>query len=200
MILIVDHYDSFVYNLVQLVEAAGFATEVLRSDSEPAAAMAARHPLGVVLSPGPGRPEDAGAMVELVKALDDRTPLLGVCLGHQAIGVAFGARVGRAPQPVHGKTSLVRHGGQGLFAGVSDPLEAGRYHSLAVLRAGLPADLAVTAETEEGVVMAIEHRRLPRFGVQFHPESILTPDGPQIVKNFLSLVAANAPGGSAALA
>jgi anthranilate synthase/aminodeoxychorismate synthase-like glutamine amidotransferase len=194
VILIVDHYDSFVYNLVQLIEGAGFATEVLRSDSEPAAAMAARQPQGVVLSPGPGRPEDAGAMVELVKALDDRTPLLGVCLGHQAIGVAFGAHVGRAPQPVHGKTSLVRHGGQGLFAGVSNPLEAGRYHSLAVQRERLPADLAVTAETEEGVVMAIEHRRLPRFGVQFHPESILTPDGPQIVKNFLSLVAESPPG------
>ncbi len=197
MILVVDHYDSFVYNLVQLVEGAGFEAEVLRSDAEPAAAMAARRPQGVLLSPGPGRPEDAGGMVELVKLIDDRTPLLGVCLGHQAIGVAFGARVGRAPQPVHGKTSLVRHRGEGLFDGVSDPLEAGRYHSLAVLREGLPSDIAVTAETEDGVVMAIEHRRLPRFGVQFHPESILTPDGPQIVKNFLLLVAESAPGGSA---
>jgi anthranilate synthase component 2 len=142
----------------------------------------------VILSPGPGRPEDAGCMLELIEALPAEIPLLGVCLGHQALGVAFGGTVDRAPKPVHGKASLIRHSGTGLFAGLPDPFEAGRYHSLVIEREDIPEDLAVTAETDDGLVMAVEHRSLPRFGVQFHPESILTPHGPQIVKNFLELV------------
>ena len=187
MILVVDHYDSFVHNLVQLVRGAGFETEVVPSYAEPTA-LAARHAEAVILSPGPGRPEQAGCMVELVRLLDERTPVLGVCLGHQAIAVAFGARVGRAPVPVHGKASAIHHRGWGILAGLPQAFEAGRYHSLAVLREGLPGELVVTAETEDGVVMGLEHRSLPRFGVQFHPESILTPLGPRIMSNFLALV------------
>lgn len=187
MILVLDHYDSFVYNLVQLVESLGYTTEVVRSDAEPAEALLAREPDAVILSPGPGRPEDAGCFLEVARSLPEETPMLGVCLGHQALGAAFGGRVERAPVPVHGKASLVFHHGQGILEGLPNPFEAGRYHSLVVTRDDLPADLEVTAETEDGVVMAVQHRRLPRFGVQFHPESILTPDGPKIVRNFLAL-------------
>ncbi len=187
MILVVDHYDSFVYNLVQLVESLGFATEVVRSDAEPAEAMLARSPDAVILSPGPGRPEDAGCMLDLARELNEGTPLLGVCLGHQALGAAFGGHVERGPAPVHGKASLIYHEGKGILAGVPSPFEAGRYHSLVVTRDDLPDDLEVTAETDDGLVMAVQHRTLPRFGVQFHPESILTPEGPRIVENFLAL-------------
>ncbi len=187
MILVVDHYDSFVYNLVQLVESLGHPTEVVRSDAEPAGALAARRPDAVILSPGPGRPEDAGCFLELIETLDPETPLLGVCLGHQAIGAAFGARVNRAPEPVHGKASPVHHTGEGIFEGLPQPFQAGRYHSLVVDREALPAKLEVTAETQDGLVMGLRHRDLPRHGVQFHPESILTPDGPRLVQNFLTL-------------
>jgi anthranilate synthase component 2 len=189
MILVVDHYDSFVYNLVQLVESFGHETTVVRSDAAGAAELAGRGPEAVILSPGPGRPESAGCFLQMVDAVDDGTPVLGVCLGHQAIGAAFGGPVVRAPEPVHGKASLVYHEGRGILAGLPSPFEAGRYHSLVVDRGGLPAELVVTAETEDGLVMAVEHRSLPRFGVQFHPESILTPYGPQIVENFLGLIA-----------
>ena len=185
MILVVDHYDSFVYNLVQLVEALGRPTEVVRSDAESPEALTARDPQAVILSPGPGRPEDAGCFLDLIRMLDPATPLLGVCLGHQAIGAAFGATVGRAPGPVHGKTSPVRHDGREIFEGLPQPFEAGRYHSLVVDRGRLPEDLEVTAETDNGLVMGLRHRTLPRYGVQFHPESILTPDGPRLVENFL---------------
>ncbi len=187
MILVVDHYDSFVYNLVQLVESLGYPTTVVRSDSEPASVMLARKPDAVILSPGPGRPEEAGCMLDLARELDEETPLLGVCLGHQALGAAFGGRVERGPVPVHGKASLIYHRGQGILEGLPNPFEAGRYHSLVVTKDDLPEDLEVTAETEDGLVMAVQHRRLPRFGVQFHPESILTPEGPRIVENFLAL-------------
>jgi anthranilate synthase component 2 len=188
VILVVDHYDSFVYNLVQLVRGAGRETTVIRSDERSAAEAAALAPDGVILSPGPGRPESAGCMVELVRALPAETPVLGVCLGHQALAVALGATVERAPQPVHGKASRIRHTGGPLFAGVPASFSAGRYHSLVVRREGLPPELSVTAESEDGLVMALEHRELPRFGMQFHPESILTPDGPRILENFLALV------------
>jgi anthranilate synthase component II len=188
MILVVDHYDSFVYNLVQLVESFGHETTVVRSDAAGAAELAGQGPEAVILSPGPGRPESAGCFLQMVDAVDDGTPVLGVCLGHQAIGAAFGGPVVRAPEPVHGKASLVYHEGRGILAGLPSPFEAGRYHSLVVDRGALPAELIVTAETEDGLVMAVEHRSLPRFGVQFHPESILTPYGPQIVENFLGLV------------
>jgi anthranilate synthase component 2 len=186
MILVVDHYDSFVYNLVQLIEKLGAVTEVVRSDAEPAADLVARQPEAVVLSPGPGRPEDAGCMTELLHLLPDTTPVLGVCLGHQALGVAGGGRVDRA-EPVHGKASKVFHEGAGILAGVPSPFEAARYHSLVVVRDELPDELELTAWTDDGLVMATQHRSLPRFGVQFHPESILTPEGPRIVENFLAL-------------
>ena len=186
MILIVDHYDSFTYNLVQLVESLGRPTEVVRSDAESAEALVSRAPDAVILSPGPGRPEDAGVFTSLLSLLPDPTPVLGVCLGHQALGVASGGVVDREA-PVHGKASLVYHEGRGILEGVSDPFEAGRYHSLVVLRKHLPAELELTAWTEDGLVMAAQHRTLPRFGVQFHPESILTPEGPRIVENFLAL-------------
>jgi len=192
VILVVDHYDSFVYNLVQLVQRSGRETTVIRSDERSAAGAAALAPDGVILSPGPGRPESAGCMVELVRALPADTPVLGVCLGHQALAVALGATVARAPQPVHGKASPIRHTGRPLFAGVSTSFSAGRYHSLVVRREGLPPELLVTAESEDRLVMALEHRDQPRFGVQFHPESILTPDGPRILENFLALVGPHA--------
>jgi anthranilate synthase component 2 len=187
VILVVDHHDSFVYNLVQLVRAAGNETLVVRSDERPAAALAAIRPAAVILSPGPGRPEDAGCMVELVRVLDRATPLLGVCLGHQALGAAFGARVVRAPAPVHGKASAIHHAGRGVLEGLPDPFDGGRYHSLVVDPATLPADVEVTARTDDGLVMGLQHRSLARFGVQFHPESILTAEGPRIVENFLAL-------------
>jgi anthranilate synthase component 2 len=190
MILVVDHYDSFVYNLVQLVESLGASTEVVRSDAESAEQMLARRPDAVILSPGPGRPDEAGCFLELPRALNAATPLLGVCLGHQALGESLGGRVDRGPVPVHGKASAVHHEGRGILAGVPSPFEAGRYHSLVLTRDDLPADLELTAWTEDGLVMGVQHRDLPRFGVQFHPESILTPEGPKIIENFLALTVA----------
>ena len=187
MILVVDHYDSFTYNLVQLIESLGHETEVVKSDAESADALAARTPEAVILSPGPGRPETAGCFPQLLEVLPAETPVLGVCLGHQAIGLEYGGTVERT-EPVHGKASSVRHDGAGIFEGVPDPFEAGRYHSLIVERDDLPAELILTAWTDDGLVMATRHRELPRFGVQFHPESILTPQGPAIVGNFLALV------------
>ncbi|MGH2530543.1 MAG: anthranilate synthase component II [Actinomycetota bacterium] len=186
MILVVDHYDSFTFNLVQLIDSLGFPTDVVKSDAEPAEALVERRPDAVILSPGPGRPEDAGCFPELLRTLPPETPVLGVCLGHQALGVAFGGRVERAT-PVHGKASLVYHEGRRILEGVGNPFEAGRYHSLVVLRDELPSELELTAWTEDGLVMGAQHRELPRFGVQFHPESILTPEGPKIVENFLAL-------------
>jgi anthranilate synthase component 2 len=186
VILVVDHYDSFTYNLVQLFESLGARIEVVRSDAEPADELVARGPEAVVLSPGPGRPEDAGVFLELLRTLPAETPVLGVCLGHQAIGVVAGGHVERAT-PVHGKASLVHHDGRGIFEGVPNPFEAARYHSLVVERQDLPPELELTAWSDDGLVMATQHRSLPRFGVQFHPESILTPDGPTIVRNFLSI-------------
>jgi anthranilate synthase component 2 len=186
VILVVDHYDSFTYNLVQLIESLGHATEVVKSDAEPAEALVDRRPSAVVLSPGPGRPEDAGCFPRLLQILPPETPVLGVCLGHQALGVACGGVVERAG-PVHGKASLVHHEGRGILAGLPDPFEAGRYHSLVVRRDRLPEELELTAWSDDGLVMAVQHRELPRFGVQFHPESILTPDGPRILRNFLAL-------------
>ena len=186
MILVVDHYDSFTYNLVQLIEGLGRETVVVKSDESPARELVDRAPDAVLLSPGPGRPEAAGCFPELLRLLPDHTPVLGVCLGHQALGVVSGGTVDRA-EPVHGKASLVHHEGKGIFEGVSSPFEAGRYHSLVVVRDDLPSALELTAWTEDGLVMATQHRSLPRFGVQFHPESILTPEGPRIVENFLAL-------------
>jgi anthranilate synthase component 2 len=189
VILIVDHYDSFTYNLVQLIESLGAHTVVVKSDEEPAETLVAREPAAVVLSPGPGRPEDAGVFTDLLRALPNDTPVLGVCLGHQAMGIVSGGRVERAT-PVHGKASLVHHDGRGILGGLPNPFEAARYHSLVVDRDSLPDELELTAWSDDGLVMATQHRALPRFGVQFHPESILTPEGPTIVRNFLALAEA----------
>jgi anthranilate synthase component 2 len=189
MILVVDHYDSFVYNLVQLVERLGHPTEVVRSDAGTVEEILGRTPEAIILSPGPGRPEDAGCFLELARAADPSIPILGVCLGHQALGSAVGGRVARGPVPVHGKASPIYHRGAGILSGVPSPFDAGRYHSLVITREELPAELELTAWTEDGLVMAVQHRELPRFGVQFHPESILTPEGPRIVENFLRLSA-----------
>jgi anthranilate synthase component 2 len=186
MILVVDHYDSFTFNLVQLVEGLGRETLVVKSDEAPAEELVARSPEAVILSPGPGHPKDAGCFPDLLRLLPADTPVLGVCLGHQALGVASGGTVDRT-EPVHGKASLVHHEGRGILEGVPSPFEAGRYHSLVVLRDSLPAELELTAWTDDGLVMATQHREVPRFGVQFHPESILTPEGPRIVENFLAL-------------
>jgi anthranilate synthase component II len=186
MILVVDHYDSFTYNLVQLIESLGRETTVVKSDQQPAEELVAMAPAAVVLSPGPGRPRDAGCFADLLHLLPAATPVLGVCLGHQAIGVEAGGTVDRAA-PVHGKASLVHHDGTGIFEGIPSPFEAGRYHSLVVERDDLPDELRLTAWTEDGLVMATQHRAKQHIGVQFHPESILTPDGPRIVEHFLAL-------------
>ncbi len=187
MILVVDHYDSFTYNLVQLVGSLGHETLVVKSDERSAEELVALGPDAVILSPGPGHPRDAGCFTELLALLPRETPLLGVCLGHQAIGLEAGGTVDRAT-PVHGKASLVFHEGRGILDGVPAPFEAGRYHSLVVERHDLPEELELTAWTEDGLVMGTQHRELPRFGVQFHPESILTPEGPRIVENFLRMM------------
>ena len=186
MILMVDNYDSFTYNLVQMLTAAGSQVEVVRNDAESAQKMLARKPLGIVLSPGPGRPEDAGGCLDLIR-LRSRVPLLGVCLGHQALGVAFGATVDRAPRLMHGKTSPVRHGDAGVFTGLPNPFDATRYHSLEVKEATLPPELEPLAWADDGTLMGMRHRELPYWGVQFHPESVLTASGPQLLANFLDI-------------
>jgi anthranilate synthase component 2 len=186
MILMVDNYDSFTYNLVQLLRAAGAEVEVVRNDAFSVASLLAQEPDGVVLSPGPGRPEDAGVCLDLIKARAD-VPLLGVCLGHQALGLAFGATVDRAPRLMHGKTSRIRHTDEGIFAGLPNPFEATRYHSLEVKEATLPSELIPVAWADDGTLMGMRHRDLPYWGVQFHPESVLTGAGPHLLSNFLSL-------------
>ena len=186
MILMVDNYDSFTYNLVQMLAATGVEIEVLRNDAESAEAMLAREPEGIVLSPGPGRPEEAGVCLDLLRRRAP-VPVLGVCLGHQALGVAFGATVDRAPRLMHGKTSPVRHDDQGVFAGLPNPFEATRYHSLEVKEGSLPAELEPLAWADDGTLMGLRHRELPYHGVQFHPESVLTGTGPHLLANFLDL-------------
>jgi anthranilate synthase/aminodeoxychorismate synthase-like glutamine amidotransferase len=186
MILMIDNYDSFTYNLVQAMAAAGAEVEVVRNDAETPEQLLARGPRGIVLSPGPGRPEGAGVCLELL-AVRPEVPLLGVCLGHQALAIAFGARVERAPVLMHGKTSIVRHGGEGVFAGLPDPFEATRYHSLAVPEESLTDELVPLARAADGVLMGMRHVSLPYHGVQFHPESVLTPSGPRLLANFLAL-------------
>jgi anthranilate synthase/aminodeoxychorismate synthase-like glutamine amidotransferase len=183
-VLVIDNYDSFTWNLVQEMGELGADLEVVRNDEVSVADVLAMAPAGVVISPGPGRPEDAGISCDLVRALGATTPLLGVCLGHQAIGVAFGASVGSAPSIMHGKTSEIRHDGEGVFANVESPIVATRYHSLVVLADTIPAELVVTAWTD-GVVMGVRHREWPMAGVQFHPESVLTTAGPRLLANFL---------------
>jgi len=192
MLLVIDNYDSFTYNLVQYLGELGAEVEVRRNDAVTVDEVGRMAPAGIVLSPGPCAPAQAGVTVDVIRAWGSRIPTLGVCLGHQAIGEAYGGRVVRATRAVHGKASRVIHDGSDLFAGVPNPLEVGRYHSLIVERASLPADLRVsaTAEDDPDEIHALRHRKHPVWGVQFHPESVLTPHGKQILKNFLQRVGA----------
>ena len=183
MILLIDNYDSFTYNLSHLFEELGAEVTVIRNDKIDADEAERLSPSHLVISPGPGRPEGAGASVEIIKRLGPHVPTLGVCLGHQAIVEAFGGEVGQAQRLVHGKASEIAHDGRGLFSGLPDPLQGGRYHSLAAAR--VPDQLEVCATTDDGEVMAVRHRELPVDGIQFHPESVLTPDGAALAKNFL---------------
>jgi anthranilate synthase component 2 len=187
MILLVDNYDSFTWNLYQQMAGLGAEVEVVRNDALDVEGFLALAPAAVVLGAGPGRPRQAGVCLELLARLPATTPVLGVCLGHQALVEHEGGALEMDPMPVHGRASPVQHDGSALFAGLDTPFVAGRYHSLRARREDLPAALALTAWTEEGLVMAVGHRELPRFGVQFHPESILTPDGARLMANFLAL-------------
>jgi anthranilate synthase/aminodeoxychorismate synthase-like glutamine amidotransferase len=186
MLLIIDNYDSFTYNLVQYFSVLGCDVLVKRNDEITIAEIEALDPDRICISPGPGRPEDAGISNELVRQLGPKKPILGVCLGHQCIGAVFGGEIVPAPRLMHGKTSPVRHQGAGVFADLPNPFEATRYHSLIVRRESLPACLEVTAETAEGEVMGLQHRVHPIHGVQFHPESVLTAEGMKLLANFLS--------------
>jgi anthranilate synthase/aminodeoxychorismate synthase-like glutamine amidotransferase len=184
MILVIDNYDSFTYNLVHLFGELGAEVIVRRNDAIDAETAARLAPSHLVVSPGPGRPADAGASIEIIRRLAPTTPTLGVCLGHQAIVEAFGGEVGQARELLHGKASPVTHDGRGLFRGLPERFDAGRYHSLAATR--LPDELEPCAYSDDGEVMAVRHRTLPVDGVQFHPESVLTPLGPDLARNFLS--------------
>jgi len=194
MVLLLDNYDSFTFNLVQCLAELGATVEVRRHDAITLEEAIALAPERLVISPGPGRPADAGISLALIRTFTGRVPILGVCLGHQAIGEAFGGAVVRAPEPRHGKTSPIRHDGRGLFAGVPSTIEVGRYHSLVVEEASWPRELEIVARSEDdGVVMALRHRRHPIHGVQFHPESILTAEGRAILRNFLGPAGDAAP-------
>jgi anthranilate synthase component II len=186
MVLVIDNYDSFTYNLVQYLGELGADVQVMRNDVVSLEDVDAARADCIVISPGPGRPEQAGVTMSVIRALGQRTPILGVCLGHQAIGAVFGGEVVRAGVPMHGKTSTIEHDGRGVFNGISSPFVASRYHSLVVADHDLPADLEVTARTKgDGIVMGLRHKRFPIHGVQFHPESILTGEGKTILRNFL---------------
>ena len=187
MILVIDNYDSFTYNLVQYIGESGETVEVYRNDELSVAEIIECAPAKIVISPGPGTPDDAGVSVPLIQAVKGRIPLLGVCLGHQSIGAALGGNVVRAASIMHGKTSLVYHDNRGIFSGVENPFVATRYHSLIVERETLPDALVISAWTEDGVVMGMDSEELLLYGVQFHPESIMTSEGKKIIRNFLEL-------------
>jgi anthranilate synthase/aminodeoxychorismate synthase-like glutamine amidotransferase len=187
MILLVDNYDSFVFNLARYFERLGQPTRVVRNDAIEAAAIAGLDPDAIVLSPGPRTPHEAGCSQEVVRSLAGRVPILGICLGHQAIGAALGGRIVRGVEPVHGRASPIFHEGRGVFAGLPSPFVAARYHSLVIERATVPPELEVTAWTAEGTIMAVAHRELPLVGLQFHPESILTHAGYELLAAFLRL-------------
>jgi anthranilate synthase component II len=184
-VVVIDNYDSFVYNLVQYLGELGAEPDVYRPDEISIEGIEDLHPDALVISPGPGRPEDAKLSLAAIERFAGTVPILGVCLGHQCIGQFYGGDVVRAPNVVHGKTSLIRHKGQGVLAGLDDPFEATRYHSLLVDRDSLPPELEITAETDDGLIMGLRHRELAVEGVQFHPESILTPAGNDLLANFL---------------
>ncbi|MGB7437231.1 MAG: aminodeoxychorismate/anthranilate synthase component II [Candidatus Acidiferrum sp.] len=187
MILLLDNYDSFTYNLAQYLGELGCTLEVHRNDKISVEDIVRRKPERIVISPGPCTPQEAGISIELIQKLAGKFPILGVCLGHQAIGAAFGGKIIRTPKLFHGKTSQITHDGKGIFRGVPNPFTATRYHSLIVERKSLPRSLRVTAETRDGVIMGVRHRKWKIEGVQFHPESVLTESGKQILKNFLAL-------------
>jgi len=187
MLLLIDNYDSFTYNLVHFLGELGAACEVVRNDKITAADALKKKPKAIVMSPGPCTPNEAGICLELIAANAGKIPLLGVCLGHQAIGQAYGGKVIRAPEPLHGKLSTVRHKGNGVFKGLPDRFQVTRYHSLIVERKSLPAELEITAETADGIIMGLQHKTHPVHGVQFHPESIATEQGHALLANFLSL-------------
>ena len=189
MILMIDNYDSFTYNLVQYLRQMDMAVEVARNDQIGVVQIAERPPAGIVLSPGPGRPESAGVCMELIRTFSGRIPILGVCLGHQAIAAAFGARVVAAKRLMHGKTSMVTCDGKGVFSGLERPFQAMRYHSLAVAAGSLPECLEVSAEADDGEIMGLRHSVHPTEGIQFHPESIMTPMGKRILRNFVNIAA-----------
>lgn len=188
MVFVLDNYDSFTFNLVQYIGETGEAVEVRRNDQTTIEEIEGLAPRRIVISPGPCTPEEAGISIDLVRHFAGKTPILGVCLGHQAIGAAFGGRVIRSDRIMHGKTSMVEHDGRTIFRGVGSPMIANRYHSLIVEERSLPSELEISARSEENgktVIMGMRHRRLPVEGVQFHPESVLTPDGAQLIRNFL---------------
>jgi anthranilate synthase/aminodeoxychorismate synthase-like glutamine amidotransferase len=187
MILLLDNYDSFTYNLAQYLGELGCDVEVHRNDKISVEEIAKRKPERIVISPGPCTPQDAGISIELVQRLAGKFPILGVCLGHQAMAAAFGGKIVRAPKLFHGKTSKIHHDGKGVFRKLPEPFTATRYHSLIVERKSLPRELTITAETSDGIIMGVRHRKHKMEGVQFHPESVLTESGKQLLQNFLSL-------------
>ncbi len=188
MIVLIDNYDSFTYNLVQMMASLGADIRVFRNDAITVEAVEAMTPEAVVISPGPCTPNEAGISVALIRRMTGRIPVLGVCLGHQSLGVAFGATVSNAKRIMHGKVSQVRHDGQGLYKGMGNPFPAGRYHSLAVLKETLPPELVADAFSEDDEIMGMHHVSHATFGVQFHPESVLTPSGKKLLRNFLEIV------------
>jgi anthranilate synthase/aminodeoxychorismate synthase-like glutamine amidotransferase len=187
MVFVLDNYDSFTYNLVQYMGELGAEMIVRRNDELTPEEIESLHPDRILLSPGPCTPQEAGISVPLIRHFSGKVPILGVCLGHQAIGAAFGGNVVRAPKLMHGKTSEVIHDGRSLFSGIGSPMTCTRYHSLIVAEDGLPRELEVTARTEDGIIMGLRHRKHPTEGVQFHPESVLTHDGKRLIQNFLEM-------------
>ena len=193
MFVLIDNYDSFTYNLYHFLGELGAAVDVRRNDQVSVAEVVTLHPQGIILSPGPCDPDRAGICLELIEAAAGKLPILGVCLGHQAIGQAFGGKVIRGPVPMHGKLTAVQHQGEGIFQDIPSPFMATRYHSLVVERGSLPGCFTVTAETENGLIMGLAHRELPIHGVQFHPESVASEHGHRLLGNFLRLAGLNAP-------
>ena len=190
MLLLIDNYDSFTYNLFQYLCELGQDVKVVRNDKISIDAIAKLNPERIVISPGPGTPLDAGISIDAIRHFGPKLPILGVCLGHQCIGYAYGGTVAGAGEIMHGKSSMIKHDGKGVFAGLPNPFKAIRYHSLAVMREGLPDCLEVTAETDGGIIMGLRHRKYPTEGVQFHPESIMTDVGKDLLRNFLNMKAA----------
>jgi anthranilate synthase component 2 len=188
MILIIDNYDSFTYNVYQYVASLGYEVEVVRNDKITLDEIAEKKYSGIIISPGPGTPDDAGISKDVIAKFAGQIPIFGICLGHQAIGEVFGAKVVRAPKPIHGKVSSVYHQGTGIYQGLTQPFTAGRYHSLLVAEESIPDCLEITARTEDGLIMGLRHREYSVEGVQFHPESVLTPEGMKLLERFLGTI------------